>query len=99
MDYPVSFYERLEIYLKAIIKRINKIHRNYEKDLKWNETITFLETKMLEKIEAFGIDNMQEIYSLKKMFEELKVSLWAQELIAEDKVSFKRLEKKIDALN
>ena len=99
MDYPVSFYERLEIYLKAIIKRINKIHRNYEKDLKWNETITFLETKMLEKIEAFGIDNMQEIYSLKKMFEELKVSLWAQELIAEDKVSFKRLEKRIDALN
>ena len=42
---------------------------------------------------------MQEIYSLKKMFEELKVSLWAQELIAEDKVSFKRLEKRIDALN
>ena len=35
---------------------------------------------MLEKIEAFGIDNMQEIYSLKKMFEEL-ISLWAQELL------------------
>ena len=99
MDYPVRFYERLEIYLNAIIKRINKVHRNYEKDLKWNETITFLETKMLDKIEAFGIDNLQEIYSLKKMFEELKVSLWAQELVAEDKVSFKRIEKMIDALN
>jgi hypothetical protein len=99
MDYPVRFYERLEVYLKAIINRINKIHRNYEKDLKWNETIKSLEAKMSEKIEAFGIDNLQEIYSIKKMFEELKVSLWAQELVAEDKVSFKRLEKMIDALN
>ena len=99
MDYPVKFYERLEIYLKAIISRINKLHRNYEKDLKWNETITLLEKKMSEKIEAFGIDNLREIYSLKKMFEELKVSLWAQELVAEDRVSFKRIEKMIDALN
>ena len=55
MDYPVRFYERLEVYLKAIINRINKVHRNYEKDLKWNETITLLETKMSEKIEAFGL--------------------------------------------
>ena len=99
MYYPVRFYERLEVYLKAIINRINKVHRNYERDLKWNETIKLLETKMSEKIEAFGIDNLQEIYSLKKMFEELKVSLWAQELVAEDKVSFKRIEKMIDALN
>ena len=66
MDYPVKFYERLEVYLKAIIIRINKVHRNYEKDLKWNETITLLETKMSEKIEAFGIDNLQQIYLIKK---------------------------------
>ena len=55
MDYPVRFYERLEVYLKAIINRINKVHRNYEKDLKWNETITLLETKCQRKLKHLGL--------------------------------------------
>lgn len=103
---PAQFLERTEYgqlahyprYLKAIQQRIDKIRLDPLRDARLQQEITPLLQKYQRAVAALKGAEDKSLRDFRWMFEELRVSLWAQELRTPMPVSVKRLEKAWAAL-
>jgi ATP-dependent helicase HrpA len=97
---PLFLFDQFKNYprfLSAIKIRIEKYNQRQSKDQELFRNISRLQTKWIEKVSAF-IDSDLEIpktyIDFQWAMQELRVSLFAQELKTPYPVSIKRLEKK-----
>jgi ATP-dependent helicase HrpA len=100
---PNGFFARVPLprlrhyprYLRAILVRIEKLPSNPAKDLQWQQEIGRFWQAYKERLEGDRIRGIHDanVEEFRWMLEELRVSLWAQQLKTPSPVSFKRLEK------
>ena len=91
-------FERLKHYpryIRAIAMRLDKIASNPERDANWQQQLArywqTYQTKLIAD-RARGVRS-PKLEDMRWMLEELRVSLWAQQLKTPYPVSFKRVEK------
>ncbi|MHB0984711.1 MAG: ATP-dependent RNA helicase HrpA [Sulfuricella sp.] len=92
---PWEQLQHLPRYLKAIVRRLEKLSGAAERDAKWTVAIRELwqdYQKRLEKHRKEGVSD-PELAKFRWMIEELRVSMFAQELKTPYPVSVKRLQK------
>ncbi len=82
-------------YLKAIAMRLDKIASNPERDANWQQQLarywqTYQSRLVADRARGVRDAKLEE---MRWMLEELRVSLWAQQLKTPYPVSFKRVEK------
>lgn len=85
---PVTFLCRYPVYLKALLKRLEKIGANTKFDLQQSKDLG----KYMNVIMKYDSFREGDISDLRFDIEELRVSLFAQELKTIKKVSYKRLD-------
>ncbi|HZP93107.1 MAG TPA: ATP-dependent RNA helicase HrpA [Burkholderiales bacterium] len=100
---PQSFiatvpFERLKHYpryLRAIGVRLDKIASNPERDTGWQSQLARLWQMYAARLEQDRLRGVRDakLEEFRWMLEELRVSLWAQQLRTPYPISFKRLEK------
>ena len=99
---PWTQWPRLPIYLKAMTLRLEKYSGNPARDAAREADIQELETLWAEKTDALvkqGLAVSDDLAAFKWMIEELRVSLFAQELKTPYPVSVKRLLKEWEKLD
>ncbi len=99
---PWAQWPRLPIYLKAMTLRLEKYSGNPARDAAREADIQELEQMWQEKTDSLikqGLPISDGLAGFKWMIEELRVSLFAQELKTPYPVSVKRLMKVWDGLN
>ena len=99
---PWAQWPRLPIYLKAMTLRLEKYSSNPARDAAREADIQELEQMWQEKTDSLvkqGQPVSDDLAAFKWMIEELRVSLFAQELKTPYPVSVKRLVKEWDILN
>ena len=99
---PWAQWPRLPIYLKAMTLRLEKYSGNPARDAAREADIQELEQMWQEKNDGLvkqGLPVSDDLTAFKWMIEELRVSLFAQELKTPYPVSVKRLLKEWDILN
>ena len=92
---PWEQLQHLPRYLKATVRRLEKLSGAVERDTRWTAAIRELwqdYQKRLEKHRKEGISD-PELGKFRWMIEELRVSMFAQELKTPYPVSVKRLQK------
>ncbi|BAN36037.1 ATP-dependent helicase HrpA [Sulfuricella denitrificans skB26] len=92
---PWEQLQHLPRYLKATVRRLEKLSGAVERDAKYTVAIRALwqdHQKRLEKHRKEGISD-PELHKFRWMMEELRVSMFAQELKTPYPVSVKRLQK------
>ena len=98
---PWAQWPRLPIYLKAMTLRLEKYSSNPARDSAREADIQELEQMWQEKIDGLvkqGLPVSDDLAAFKWMIEELRVSLFAQELKTPYPVSVKRLLKEWERL-
>ncbi|ULJ65806.1 DUF3418 domain-containing protein [Wielerella bovis] len=93
---PWAQWARLPVYLRAMSLRVDKYSANPARDMAREADIQELETMWAEKVAGLQRQNLAVSGSLKGFgwdLEELRVSLFAQELKTPKPVSVKRLQK------
>jgi ATP-dependent helicase HrpA len=93
---PWEYLQHIPRYLKALRLRIEKHPANPDRDGKNAGTVGVLWQKWQDKINALNQANLevpQKLQDYRWLIEELRVSLFAQELKTPFPVSIKRLEK------
>lgn len=98
---PWAQWPRLPIYLKAMTLRLEKYSSNPSRDAAREADIQELEQMWQEKTDSLvkqGLSISDDLAAFKWMIEELKVSLFAQELKTPYPVSVKRLVKEWEEL-
>ena len=99
---PWVQWPRLPIYLKAMTLRLEKYSGNPARDAAREADIQELEQMWQEKTDSLvkqGQSVSDDLAAFKWMIEELRVSLFAQELKTPHPVSVKRLLKELNFLN
>ena len=99
---PWAQWPRLPIYLKAMTLRLEKYSSNPARDAAREADIQELEQMWQEKTDSLvkqGQPVSDDLAAFRWMIEELRVSLFAQELKTPYPVSVKRLLKEWDILN
>ena len=99
---PWAQWPRLPIYLKAMTLRLEKYSSNPARDAAREADIQELEQMWQEKTDSLikqGLPISDDLAAFKWMIEELRVSLFAQELKTPYPVSVKRLMKEWERLN
>lgn len=99
---PWQQWQRLPIYLQAMQKRMEKYSANSTRDKMREDDIQELEMAWTERIQAAKMQNQAVSDELAGFFwsiQELRVSLFAQELKTPMPVSLKRLWKEFEGLN
>ncbi len=99
---PWQQWQRLSIYLQAMQKRMEKYSANSMRDATREAEIMALEQIWQEKINTLKMQNQAISHELCAFFwqiQELRVSLFAQELRTPYPVSIKRLQKEWAQLN
>lgn len=82
-------------YLRAIAVRLDKFASNPSRDAQWQDTLANWHRQLQQRREVDrvrGVHNAN-LEEFRWMLEELRVSLWAQQLKTPYPVSFKRVEK------
>ena len=98
---PWAQWPRLPIYLKAMTLRLEKYSSNPSRDAAREADIQELEQMWQEKTDSLikqGLPVSDDLAAFKWMIEELRVSLFAQELKTPYPVSVKRLLKEWEGL-
>ena len=99
---PWAQWPRLPIYLKAMTLRLEKYSSNPARDAAREADIQELEQMWQEKTDSLvkqGLPVSDDLAAFKWMIEELRVSLFAQELKTPYPVSVKRLMKEWEKAN
>jgi ATP-dependent helicase HrpA len=92
---PYARLKHYPRYLKAIGARLDKFPSNPARDAQWQEVLAGWWRQWNQRLEvdrARGVRN-PKLEEFRWMLEELRVSLWAQQLKTPYPVSFKRVEK------
>ncbi|WP_048947517.1 DUF3418 domain-containing protein [Kingella kingae] len=99
---PWTQWARLPVYIKAMSLRLDKYSGNPARDAAREADIQELEAMLAEKLESLARQNLPVSGSLNAFgwqIEELRVSLFAQELRTPSPVSVKRLLKEWESIN
>ena len=99
---PWAQWARLPVYIKAMSLRLDKYSGNPARDAAREADIQELEAMLAKKLESLARQNLPVSGSLNAFawqIEELRVSLFAQELRTPSPVSVKRLLKEWESLN
>jgi len=92
---PFEHLRHFPRYLQAVGVRLDKLASNPERDINWQQQLARfwqMYTTRIEQDRLRGV-NDPRVEEFRWMLEELRVSLWAQQLKTPYPVSFKRLEK------
>lgn len=89
---PFSRLPRLAVYLRAAIARLEKLPGNVERDRKLALQVQAYQSRY-EQAQSKGGVAPEQLEDFRWLIEELRVSLFAQELGTVDKVSPQRLDK------
>lgn len=95
VNVPFTRLRHFPRYLRAISMRLDKFPSNPQRDAQWQDTIAQWTRQWQQRLEvdrARGVRN-PALEEFRWMLEELRVSLWAQQLKTPYPVSFKRMEK------
>jgi ATP-dependent helicase HrpA len=92
---PWEQLQHLPRYLKAILRRLDKYPGGAERDAKWTAAVHELWQDYQKRLEKHCKEGVRdpELAKFRWMIEELRVSLFAQELKTPYPVSLKRLQK------
>jgi ATP-dependent helicase HrpA len=92
---PFARLKHFPRYLKAIQMRVDKFAVNPAKDAQWMQQIQGWWQALQGRVQANRTSGVHELKleEFRWMLEELRVSLWAQQLKTPYPVSFKRLDK------
>ncbi len=93
---PLKWMLRIPVYLLAIEKRLDKMGQSLQKDRESQIQVQKLEQEFYPKFEK--VQHNDEWIEFRWHLEELRVSLYAQELKAITKVSVKRLQQRFEQL-
>ncbi|TCK19194.1 ATP-dependent helicase HrpA [Thiogranum longum] len=94
---PLSRLPRLAIYLRAAVARLERLPGNVERDRKHALQVQEYQSRFEQAQNKGGVDP-EQLQVFRWLIEELRVSLFAQELGTVDKVSPQRLDKAWKAL-
>lgn len=96
-DTPEQWLKRIPVYMKAIDKRLDALDRSPEKDrLRRAELLPLWESfKLLPQYRDNDIEFHTYWLELRWIFEEMRISLFAQELGTKVKCSIPRIEKQL----
>jgi ATP-dependent helicase HrpA len=92
---PFHRLEHFPRYLKAVSTRLDKFPSNPARDAQWADTLVQWNRQWTQRRDADrarGVRNPR-LEEFRWMLEELRVSVWAQQLKTPYPISFKRLEK------
>ena len=92
---PFARLKHYPRYLEAVTYRLDRFASNPARDAQWQDTLAQWSRQWNQRLEADrarGVRNPR-MEEFRWMLEELRVSLWAQQLKTPYPVSFKRLEK------
>ncbi len=92
---PFQHLRQFPRYLQAVGVRLDKLASNPERDASWQQQLTRYGQMYATRIEQDRLRGVRDpaVEEFRWMLEELRVSLWAQQLKTPYPVSFKRLEK------
>ena len=89
----VDNLQQMPRYLEAIIYRIEKLHRDVNRDLQYTRKIEEIEEKYKNTISRYQYSAIpKDLLDVKWLIEELRVSYFAQQLGVRISVSDKRIE-------
>lgn len=94
---PWEQWDRMAVYMAAALARIEKYSGRADKDAQWEEAVQRQYERWcaeLDKIEGAGLSPSSELMSFYWDIQELRVSLFAQELKTPRPVSEQRLDRK-----
>jgi ATP-dependent helicase HrpA len=92
-DVPWSQLQHLPRYLKGVVLRIDKQRADVERDAQRLAELRPLEQRWLRRVQELKGRRDERLDEFRWLLEELRVSLFAQELRTPQPVSVKRLEK------
>ncbi|MDA9994007.1 ATP-dependent RNA helicase HrpA [Burkholderiales bacterium] len=100
-DTPYVYLENFPRYLEAVCCRIDKYRSDPTRDEAWQGQITIFEAQIDKAIElSVSSRQRKSLIEIRWSLEELRVSLWAQQLKTLYPISFKRVERALaDALS
>jgi ATP-dependent helicase HrpA len=92
---PFEHLKHYPRYLEAIGVRLDKLASNPERDANWQQQLARFAQMLSTRQEQDRLRGVRDpkVEEFRWMLEELRVSLWAQQLKTPYPVSFKRLEK------
>jgi len=97
MDVPAVLWPHLPRYLKALVRRLDKVAGNVKRDAELANRIgPFLKAFGSERVAATAHQSRPELERLQWMLEEFRVSLFAQDLKTALAVSEKRLGEQLE---
>lgn len=96
---PLDRLSRLPVYFSAINKRLDSLDREPDRDRRRRAELLPVWEQIKTKLENTGSESYQKIRSIRWLFEELRVSIYAQELGTVDKVSVPRIESLLEKLD
>ena len=99
VDVPAAQLAHYPRYLKAIALRLDKLKSDPARDGQRQQEATALQTPWLRELAARKGVHDPRLEEFRWLLEELRVSLFAQELRTAVPVSTKRLQKAWDALS
>ena len=89
-----TYLEQFPRYLEAVSSRIEKFRSDPKRDASWQEQITIFENQIDKSIElSVSSKQRDKLMEIRWSIEELRVSLWAQQLKTLYPISFKRIER------
>ena len=92
---PFEHLKHTPRYLEAVGVRLDKLASNPERDANWQQQLLRFSQMLSTRQEQDRLRGVRDpkVEAFRWMLEELRVSLWAQQLKTPYPVSFKRLEK------
>ena len=93
---PYGYLKHYPRYLESIYCRIEKVRSDPSRDESWQSQISIFEEQIDKSVElSVSPQQRRKLIEVRWSLEELRVSLWAQQLKTLYPVSFKRIEKSI----
>jgi ATP-dependent helicase HrpA len=92
---PFEHLKHYPRYLEAVGVRLDKLASNPERDADWQQRLARFSQMLSTRLEQDRLRGVRDpkVEEFRWMLEELRVSLWAQQLKTPHPVSIKRLEK------
>ena len=95
---PPARLPRLPIYFKAVAKRLESLDREPDRDRRRRAEVLPVWEQIKEALPQSNPGIRSEVEQLRWLMEELRVSIYAQELGAADKISVGKLEARLEKL-
>lgn len=93
---PFGYLQHFPRYVETVFCRIDKFRSDPQRDLEWQDQITIFESQIDKSIElSLSSKQRKKLIEIRWSLEELRVSLWAQQLKTSYPISFKRIERAI----